>query len=387
MKKLFCALLGAVLLTHAQAQGIEFFHGTWTEALEKAKAEQKIIFVDAFATWCGPCKRMAREVFPQQKAGEFFNANFVNMKIDMESPDNTEFAGKYPVGSYPTLMFIDEKGKVVHREIGARDVDGLLEVARKALGKNDKSADYEKAYNEGKRDPEFLLNYVRALNAAGKPSLKVTNEYLKTQNDLGTDFNIKFLFEGTVEADSRVFDLLIQQKAKAAKLLGEAPLNARFEAAGKSTVKKAIAFKDENLLEEAKRKIKKAVPDASDAFNFNADASYFAATKDAKRYLKSAQTYQKNVVKDNYGKLDDLVAALMRAFPDDPKVQAQAEKWAKTAAEKGGKPELYLSWAAVLKHMGNKDKAKTVAEKAKGMVGEDAALKSKIEVFIQTLGA
>ena len=68
-------------------------------------------------------------------------------------------------------------------------------------------------------------------------------------------------------------------------------------------------------------------------------------------------------------------------------MQAQAEKWAKTAAEKGGKPELYLSWAAVLKHMGNKDKAKTVAEKAKGMVGEDAALKSKIEVFIQTLGA
>ncbi|MDO8970421.1 MAG: thioredoxin family protein, partial [Saprospiraceae bacterium] len=63
----------------ASAQGIEFFSGTWPEALEKAKKEELLIFVDAYASWCGPCKRMAAQTFPDPKAGEFFNANFLNL--------------------------------------------------------------------------------------------------------------------------------------------------------------------------------------------------------------------------------------------------------------------------------------------------------------------
>jgi thiol-disulfide isomerase/thioredoxin len=88
------------------AQGIEFFHGSWPEALAKAKSEEKLIFVDAFASWCGPCKRMAKESFPDPKVGEVYNASFICLKIDMEKPENAEFAGKYPVNSYPTLIEI-----------------------------------------------------------------------------------------------------------------------------------------------------------------------------------------------------------------------------------------------------------------------------------------
>ena len=125
------------------SQGIEFFHGTWAEALQIAKSEEKLIFVDAFASWCGPCKRMSSQTFPDPAAGEFFNANFVNLKIDMEKPENAEFAGKYPVGSYPTLMFIDAEGKIVLKDEGAKTVDQLLETGRKALGKNDRSEAFE----------------------------------------------------------------------------------------------------------------------------------------------------------------------------------------------------------------------------------------------------
>lgn len=386
MKRLIYTFLCALMATASFGQGIEFFHGTWAEALEKAKTEKKIIFVDAFASWCGPCKRMARDVFPQQKAGEFFNANFVNMKIDMEKEENAEFAGKYPVGSFPTLLFIDENGKVVHKDIGAREVEGLIELGRKALGKNDKSGDYEKAYNEGNRDPKFLLDYVRALNSAGKPSLKITNEYLKSQTDLSSDFNLKFLLEGTVDADSRVFDLLVQHKEKAAALFGVETLKTRFEAACKNTLKKAVEYKSEALLEEAKAKMKAAHPPSAATFACEADMKYFTATKDVKHFLKAAQSFQKSEVKNNPALLDDLVAKLMRAFPDDEKVQEQAEKWAKLAAENGNKPEYYLSWAYILKRMGDKTKAKTLAEKAMQMSGDDAAMKSKIDIFIQSLG-
>ena len=379
--------LSLFLTLSLSAQGIEFFHGTWAEAQEKAKAEEKLIFVDAYAVWCGPCKRMAASVFPQEKVGSFFNANFINLKIDMEKADNAEFAAKYPVSAYPTLMFLDATGKIVQKAVGAKDADQLLEFAQKVLGRTDKSADYEKQYAEGNRDPKFLLDYVRALNAAGKPSLKITNDYLNTQQDFTTETNLQFLYEGAVEADSRVFDLLVKNQAKAVALLGEEKVSARIEKACKNTVKKAIEFKNEALLAEAKAKMKTALPAKANAFGYEADMNYYAATKDAKNYLKAAQAFQKGEIKNNSAQLHDLVISLLRAFADDTKVLEQAEKWAKTAAENGGLPEYYLTLAEIYKRQGDKTKAKTTAEKARKAIGEkdEKNMGGKIDYFLRTL--
>ena len=368
-------------------QGIEFFHGTWAEAKEKAKTEEKLIFVDAFASWCGPCKRMASSVFPQEKVGSFFNANFINLKIDMEKPENAEFAGKYPVSAYPTLMFLDGSGKMVQKAVGAKDAEQLLELAQKVLGRADKSADYEKQYVEGNREPKFLLDYIRALNAAGKPSLKITNDYLAAQKDFSSDINLQFLYEGTVEADSRVFDLLVKNQSKAASLLGKEKVEARIEKACKSTVKKAVEFKSEALLTEAKAKIKTALPAKAATFGYEADMQYYAAIKDVKNYLKAAQSYQKGEIKNNAAKLHDLVISLLRAFPDDAKVLDQGEKWAKNAAENGGLPEYFLTLAEVYKRQGNKAKARETAEKARKAIGEQDTknMSGKIDYFLHSL--
>jgi thiol-disulfide isomerase/thioredoxin len=387
MKQILATLTFSLSLTALTAQGIEFFHGTWAEALEKAKTEEKLIFVDAYASWCGPCKRMAANVFPQEKVGTYFNANFINLKIDMEKPENAEFAGKYPVSAYPTLMFIDSTGKLVQKSVGAKDADQLLEFAQKVQGRADKSGDYEKQYAEGNRDPKFLLDYVRSLNAAGKPSLKITNEYLATQQDLTTDFNLQFIYEGAVEADSRVFDLLVKNKSKTVALLGEEKVNARIEKACRSTVKKAIEFKSEDLLTEAKTKMKTTNPARAEAFGYEANLQYYAAVKDSKNYLKAAQGYQKSEVKNNAAKLNELVINLLRAFPDDAKVLDQAEKWAKSAAENGGLPEYYLTLAEIYKRQGNKAEAKETAEKARKAIGEkdEKNMNGKIDYFLQTL--
>ena len=180
-KPVLLALFG-VLFTQAFGQGIEFFHGTWQEGLQKAKEQDRIIFVDAFAKWCGPCKRMAATTFMDPTVGEFYNANFINMKLDMEEELGLEFRKLYPVSSFPTLFFIDADGEVVQKVVGARDPAGFIELGESVLAKYDKSTKYVEAYEAGDRSYELVYNYVAALNKAGKPSVKISNDYLSLQH-------------------------------------------------------------------------------------------------------------------------------------------------------------------------------------------------------------
>jgi thiol-disulfide isomerase/thioredoxin len=387
MKKIVFSLLIAIGFTAVlSAQGINFFLGTWVEAQAKAKEEGKLIFVDAYAEWCGPCKRMAAQVFTDGKAGDYFNPNFINLKIDMEKPENAEFAGKFPVSAYPTLMFIDGDGKLAAKQVGAMDVDKLLEFGRKAAGGADKSAELAERYEKGERDPQFLLDYVRALNRAGKPSLKITNEYLATQKDFTTPFNKKFILEGASEADSRVFDLLIKNRAAIEQSETPAAVSMRIEKACIATVRKAIEFKDAKLLEEAKAKMKANYPSKAVQFASDADLKFNAATGNTKGYLKSINAKYKQSDK-SAARTHDLVVELLRAFPDDAKALKQAEKWAADAAKKGGSPEYYLTLADIYKRQGKKDKARKAAESALAAIGEKdtKGYTQKIEFFLQSL--
>jgi thiol-disulfide isomerase/thioredoxin len=381
-------IFGALLCLSlpAGAQGIDFFHGTFDEAKAKAKAEDKMIFVDAYAEWCGPCKRMAAQVFTKPKAGEFFNANFINLKIDMEKEENAVFAGEYPVSAYPTLMVLDAEGKLAQKKVGAMEVEDLIDFGKKAMGKSDKSGEYEQQYNEGKRDPEFLLLYVSALNRVGKPSLKITNEYLNTQSDLTTPFNQKFMLEGATEADSRVFDLLIKHRALIVATAGEAAVRSKIEKACANTVRKAVEFKDPKLLAEAKGKMKQHLPDRAAAFAEESDLKYATATQNPKEYLKAMKSRQK-AAGDSAAKLNELALDMLRAFPGDIKVLKQASKWADAAAKKGGLPEYYLTSAEIYRSMGDKKNARAAAEAGKKAIGtEDTkGFGQKFDYFLERL--
>jgi thioredoxin len=115
-------------------EGIEFFHGTWWEAIKKADKENKLIFLDAYAAWCGPCKMMARQTFTDKKVGEFFNKNFINFKMDMEKhAEGPRLSKKFKLRAYPTLFFIDENEKIVEQTLGFQDAKALLSFGADAL--------------------------------------------------------------------------------------------------------------------------------------------------------------------------------------------------------------------------------------------------------------
>ncbi|MBD1430110.1 thioredoxin family protein [Sphingobacterium sp. DN04309] len=146
MRKLFIMLFLIPLLTTAQEKGIQFEHNTnWEKLKEKAKAENKHIFVDCFTTWCGPCKWMADNVFVQEEVGEFFNDNFVNLKLQFdETKEDSEdvkswydeakrFAKDYEVRAYPTFLVFDPNGELVDKVVGGSQADKFIARFKDAL--------------------------------------------------------------------------------------------------------------------------------------------------------------------------------------------------------------------------------------------------------------
>jgi LPXTG-motif cell wall-anchored protein len=109
------------------AQGIIFEEIPFEKALTKAKEENKLLFMDCYTEWCGPCKVMSRNVFVRREVGDFFNANLVNLKMDMEKGEGIALAKRYAVKAYPTMLLIRPDGTVQHRLVGSLDVLTLLE--------------------------------------------------------------------------------------------------------------------------------------------------------------------------------------------------------------------------------------------------------------------
>ena len=116
--------------------GIKFEHDSWEAVVSKAKAENKLIFLDAYTSWCGPCKMLQKNVFPDQALGSYFNQNFLSTKIDMEKGEGPSIARKFAVRAYPTLFFIDPNTEqVVHKILGYKNVAQLKAMGAAALSK------------------------------------------------------------------------------------------------------------------------------------------------------------------------------------------------------------------------------------------------------------
>lgn len=100
------------------AEGIQFFKGTFQEALEKAKIENKPLFLDIYATWCGPCKMLKKRTFSDKEVGDYFNTNFINIAIDGETKEGRDLINNYQVNGYPTLLILNKEGKQLTKQVG-----------------------------------------------------------------------------------------------------------------------------------------------------------------------------------------------------------------------------------------------------------------------------
>lgn len=303
----------------AFAQGIEFFHGTWEEALVKSEAEGKLIFVDAYTTWCGPCKQMSANVFPQAEVGQVFNANFINVKLDMEKEESVSFRKVHSVRAYPTMFWINGKNEVVHTTVGGKQADGLISLAREAISRQDDLEALAAEWEAGDHHPKLAFTYIRALVRRGENHLKVANDYLRDQKDLTTADNLNIIQVAATTADSRIFDLMMKHKAAVIALNGQEAFDASVRNAVAETKDRALAYKDASLLKTAVAKLSAADPTAGKQLALEGAFELAAVGTDLKAFTKAMKNYLKKGVNGDAERLSAVykIATTSKFIEDD----------------------------------------------------------------------
>ena len=119
--------------SYKKGKGITFFKGSWNEALIKAKKENKFIFLDVYASWCPPCKKLKRTSFKDPEVGNYYNKNFINVTIDGESGEGIELARKYGVKTYPTLFIVDYNGQKRAKSTGFKKPYVLINFGKRIV--------------------------------------------------------------------------------------------------------------------------------------------------------------------------------------------------------------------------------------------------------------
>jgi thioredoxin-related protein len=329
--------------------GIQFFEGTWSEALEKAAKENKPIFLDAFAEWCGPCKLMARSVFPDASVGEFYNEHFVNMKIDMEKGEGPSLRSKYKVGAYPTLLFVQSTGEVIEKKVGAIDAKNFLSLGKSIMKLVDKSEEYAKIYATGNREPEFILKYIKALRIADKPTSLIANTYFQNKKGNFTTTDLSILHEAVSQTDSKLFDLFQQNRTRLESIYGIAAIENKVVDAVLGTIAKAKEYDSPFILEGLEKLLTKQV-------------------------------------KHNALGLNAIALALLKDFSDQPNLVSSAENISKLSCTNDAPSDCWMTYAQILRKNNKKKEALKMGnialEKSKEE-GQDAENKAK--AFVEFL--
>lgn len=180
---LIILFMGATLLLQAQ-EGLEFISEDWNQALEKARAENKYIVLDCYTDWCGWCKVMEKKTFSDPNVAEYYNANFIPVRIDMEKGIGIDLAMKYRISAFPSILYFTPEGRLVYRTVGYREIEAFMTDGHDALNREKQFNHPGDPLNLDPEFPEFYKNSFRKGKEREWPEQQIVTDFLEIQEDL-----------------------------------------------------------------------------------------------------------------------------------------------------------------------------------------------------------
>jgi thiol-disulfide isomerase/thioredoxin len=213
----------------------------WQEVQAKAKKEKKFIFVDCYATWCGPCKLMDKTVYLDDSVADFINARFISVKVQMDTSNSDGPRAKawyaaahalgqaYQVHAYPTFLFFSPEGVAVHAGVGYSGVQDFIALSGEALNPKRQYFALLSRYKEGHREFSDMPYLARTgyLLKDNETAREIGTDYIRhyllhlDSNQLFTKENISFIRDFTRSTKDDGFRFLYLQAAKVDRTMAD----------------------------------------------------------------------------------------------------------------------------------------------------------------------
>lgn len=398
-KVLIIALLLLSTTLQATEKGIKFEHGlTWAQIKAKAKKENKYVFVDGYTSWCAPCKMMAQTIFPQQKVGDFFNEKFINVSVqfDVTKNDNADvklfykdakyLATTYKIAAYPTFLFFNPNGELVHTIVGGTNkADEFIAEAKPALDPATQYTHLKKQFTQGKRNPGFLLTLAHSAQQTGDIAFipVATNAYLSTQKKLLTDENLKLIAAATKKSTDPGFSVLLNNADKVDAVAGKGQSaiiinDIAFKEIALPLLRKNGKKIDNGFMiiytgdvnktidwEMVRARFAAKYPDRADDLIACAKPEYYSWTEDRVQFITAVNGYAAKPKGFDCNRLNGYAWSVFLSS-DDIDVLKTAVDWSKVMLADGNEDNvLYLdTYANLLYKSGQKDEAVVTIQKA-----------------------
>jgi thioredoxin-related protein len=363
------------------AQGLRFEQGAWDELLAKAKKENKWVFLDAVTSWCGPCKMMSKNVFPEPEVGAFFNERFVSVQLDMEKGEGIEISNRYKVWLYPTLIFLNADGMVQHRSSGYLLPDALIALAKTALDTTQNLAALEKKYLGGNRDRDFMLAFIEAKTAAYDPDAsRLANEFLRLEADYGSPQSMDLIMRHIDDPYSDGFRHLLKNRPEFEEKYGKREVKVKIE-----SVFEAYLQKNPQLqLGEIQRLYGTLYPERGEELASRCRLDYYRQRHDDEAFARCAVDHYARFPSDDPDELGEMALIFAESVSDRSQLR-QALAWSNKSLSVHETAYAYYVHARVLSKLGDHKAARKAAKKSKKLAknsGEDSML---VDEFLKSI--
>lgn len=386
MKKIISGLFIFIAIFSFAQDEIQFQDIPFKDLIAKAKKENKLVFIDAYASWCGPCKMMEKNIFTKKSVGDFYNKNFVNARIDMEKGEGREVAQKFGVRSYPTYLFLNGDGELVSQNYGYMEEGIFLTMAQDINSPNNKKGSLKERFAKGEKDRDFLINIMKLNSNTDFEFAKQASERYFANRKKTDDFtkeDVGFLLYFLKSTEDVNYKTFASQKTEIIKFLPEEnyiEFNNQLILA--KVVQESINEKNKKINEDYFMKTAEPLvgKEAATLKLNQTKLSYYEQNANFPEYEKAALDYYKNA--DTFEPNELLKAAWI--FSDNIKTKSSLKKaaeWAEKSVMRSETSENTYILAKIYFNLGMNDVAKNYAEMSRNMAeqsGKDATLAKEL---------
>ena len=316
----------------AQNKGLQFQELSYEQALQKSAAEKKPVFLFGYATWCHFCEYMKDSVLITEAVGNFYNQNFICIKMDLEKEGKNLNQKTIRAKSFPVLLFMNTRGEMLHRVTGKKDAQDFLQIGNDAIDSTKQLRTFIYKYRDGKLSPQQTYEYFKMIDRAGMDNQPLINNYLTLipEGKLTATYSWKIMYELFRDIEQPCMKVVLDHRADYTAKYTADSIDNKIMGLYINALMNKVQMLDSNGYTSIQEKLRASKIDLAEKIIAFADLNKMKMKGEWEAYFRNAVLFVDQYAKNDYRRLNDIAYNVFeKAYDKD--LLRKAEGWSKTA--------------------------------------------------------